>query len=111
MDILKKHKDKKEYLCEIDGFKIIARDINEKNNTVYVVEDSSGSRSIKLYNEINQDMLPRNNFKKVDIKISKKTDKGLESTYIKNYSSDGTPVPIEIELECDKFLHPEKYEK
>lgn len=52
IEMLKKFEDVKNPIIELDNENIIAEDVNDSNNTVYIVEDKDGNRSVKLYNEV-----------------------------------------------------------
>lgn len=103
---LEKHKDTDTALFEIDGYLIIAKDVDEQNRRIYVVE-KDGKRSVKLYNEIDQRKIPKSEINEMDMVVTKKTDTGFESKKFKNYGDR----PENIKEEIENFLHPEKFLK
>lgn len=108
-EIISKHENN-EPLVVIDDVIILGRDINEKNQRIYVIE-KDGKKDVVLYNQINQSKIPKKDFEEVDMVISKRTANGVETIKLKNYDEHGNHVPIDMELERDKFINPNKYGK
>lgn len=108
---ISKHANNKP-LTVIDDVVILGRDVDEENHTVYIIE-KDGKKDVVLYNQIDQTKLPKTkkDFEEVDMVISKRTPTGSESIKLKNYDEHGNHVPIDMELERDKFINPHKYGK
>lgn len=53
----------------------------------------------------------KKDFIESDITISKRTPNGIERIKLQNYDEHGNHVPIDMELERDKFINPNKYGK
>jgi len=93
-----------------DFKKILGREVDEQNRTIYVIENVDGIEERVLYSEIDQKRVARESKKEQYFATVIKKSSG-ERMVIKSHDEHGNKSDADIELERDKFIHPRKYEK
>lgn len=91
-----------------DFRKILGREVDGQNRTIFIIENMDGEQESVLYSEL--DMKKVRNMssgEKVSAIVVKRADG--ERLVIK--SKDEENKVVDIAIEKDKFLHPEKYGK
>lgn len=107
-EILERHADS-EPLYEIDGMKILGKDVDEKNRTVYIVE-MNGEKRVLLYNQLEQTKIPRD---MAQPSIIKRFFRNGIMKEVRNFDDDGNHVEVDFQAEREKFLNenPQKVTK
>jgi hypothetical protein len=94
-----------------DYKKIIGREVDSENRTIFVIENLYGNEERVLYSELDMKRV-RNESKKEPITstIVKKSD-GTRLV-LRSHDEQGNKIDdIEHNLKKDKFINPEKYDK
>lgn len=93
-----------------DYKKIISREVDEQNRTIYVIENLNGDEEKVLYSEIDQERVRREsgNEKYSATIVTKSTG---EKIVLMSHDENGNKIDeSEIRMEKDKFINPEKYQ-
>ena len=95
-----------------DYKKILGREIDEQNRTIFVIENMDGIIERVLYSEIDQKRV-RNEFQENNFTRTTYITKFFDGTRlkVKNYDEHGNHIDVDMELERDKFINPHKYGK
>ena len=94
-----------------DYKRIIGREVDEHNRTVYVIENLSGVEERVIYSEIDQSRVKDESKQELQSMTVVKNSSG-ERKVIKSHDEFGEKISQEhIRIEKDKFINPEKYAK
>lgn len=91
-----------------DFRKILGREVDGQNRTIFIIENMDGEQESVLYSELDMKKVRNmSSSEKVSAIVVKRADG--ERLVIK--SKDEENKVVDIAIEKDKFLHPEKYGK
>lgn len=91
--------------------KIIGREVDDENRTIYVIENLEGTEERVLYSEIDQSKLAKESRVNGEIHYGIVIKKSSGDKLVLNsHDDDGSIIPEEfINIEKEKFINPEKY--
>ena len=94
-----------------DYKRIIGREVDNENRTIFVIENLKGEEERVLYSDIDMKRVRYESVKEpVITRIIKKSD-GTR-VVLKSHDENGNKIDeSEINIKKDKFLNPEKYNK
>lgn len=94
-----------------DYKRIIGREVDNENRTIFVIENLKGEEERVLYSDIDMKRVRYESVKEpVITRIIKKSD-GTR-VVLKSHDENGNKIDeSEINIKKDKFLNPEKYAK
>lgn len=91
-----------------DFRKILGREVDELNRTVFIIENMGGEQESVLYSELDMRKV-RNESKRKEVTTTIIHRADGERIAIR--SNDELGGVVDVATEKDMFLHPEKYEK
>jgi len=93
-----------------DFNKILSRGVDEQNRTTYTIENLDGEIETVLYSEIDQKKVRDVSQKEPRFATVIRKSSG-DKLVIESHDKNGNKSSVDIELERDKFINPEKYAK